>query len=661
MITGAKNKETHDHEQSDALPRRRAQVPLHLHALVATLIYCAGLGESSAVLRVILILNTFLWRRCKAFIQSWKAREVKTARSITCFVYYSELATFVEGYHRGYSMSEMARKNASDQRPVADSSSGIEQLMRSLGEDVNLSNSRNDTTKTTTKLANASSLTVSPPPRDSTIFFASCLGLVNSPPPFDMSLFMPSPTAPWIHASPVGDTTVQSAQQTSHGLNVNPNTVSNLGLTNNVQSTPFEALSPSDSTDLLDASPEYPWFPRDSNALMSNYNPLLQHLNLSPVATIPEERGLPSSSYNTGICIAGYQTLSDPFDLSSLAVSNEDKSPKRGSSPSSTRLNDVSPLTSTPNSPFSSEDGYVSDCIADDSAVGVSHNGSIIKRKTPDRALNESEENQFPSEPSPKKQTTNNLKKEKGAKSKRERKPRYAIQTRSDVDIMEDGYKWRKYGQKAVKNSPYPRSYYRCTNPDCPVRKRVERKADDHGLVVTTYEGTHNHLSHTTAGCLSKSSDTSATAPFSDQDPGTGVANFSLQPLSRERSEFDLSIQLIGQQGNQACHDFATTGTSASSSLSATQGMTMLYSLSRNPNMLSEALKENPLLGNDQFNNDRLSELQGTMLGSMAFPDPQLGRAHEIQMILGHDLLPNSYQGLLDDILRQSNGLHRHL
>ncbi|CAK9855345.1 unnamed protein product, partial [Sphagnum jensenii] len=76
---------------------------------------------------------------------------------------------------------------------------------------------------------------------------------------------------------------------------------------------------------------------------------------------------------------------------------------------------------------------------------------------------------------------------------KRVREPRYAIQTRSKIDVMDDGYKWRKYGQKAVKNSPHPRSYYRCTNQKCPVRKRVERSAEDTGLVITTYEGTHIH------------------------------------------------------------------------------------------------------------------------------------------------------------------------
>nr|AIE43903.1 WRKY transcription factor 99 [Gossypium hirsutum] len=42
-------------------------------------------------------------------------------------------------------------------------------------------------------------------------------------------------------------------------------------------------------------------------------------------------------------------------------------------------------------------------------------------------------------------------------KEKMIRKPRYAFQTRSEVDILDDGYRWRKYGQKAVKNNKFPR------------------------------------------------------------------------------------------------------------------------------------------------------------------------------------------------------------
>lgn len=39
--------------------------------------------------------------------------------------------------------------------------------------------------------------------------------------------------------------------------------------------------------------------------------------------------------------------------------------------------------------------------------------------------------------------------------------PRVVFQTRSSDDILDDGYRWRKYGQKAVKNSKYPR-YVTC-------------------------------------------------------------------------------------------------------------------------------------------------------------------------------------------------------
>ena len=42
-------------------------------------------------------------------------------------------------------------------------------------------------------------------------------------------------------------------------------------------------------------------------------------------------------------------------------------------------------------------------------------------------------------------------------KEKKIKKPKYAFQTRSQVDILDDGYRWRKYGQKAVKNNKFPR------------------------------------------------------------------------------------------------------------------------------------------------------------------------------------------------------------
>ncbi|KAJ4725222.1 putative WRKY transcription factor [Melia azedarach] len=73
------------------------------------------------------------------------------------------------------------------------------------------------------------------------------------------------------------------------------------------------------------------------------------------------------------------------------------------------------------------------------------------------------------------------------------REPRVVVQTLSEVDILDDGYRWRKYGQKVVRGNPNPRSYYKCTNAGCPVRKHVERASHDPKAVITTYEGKHNH------------------------------------------------------------------------------------------------------------------------------------------------------------------------
>ncbi|KAI5341430.1 hypothetical protein L3X38_020704 [Prunus dulcis] len=88
-------------------------------------------------------------------------------------------------------------------------------------------------------------------------------------------------------------------------------------------------------------------------------------------------------------------------------------------------------------------------------------------------------------------EATNSGNKNKG--EKKTRKPKYAFQTRSQVDILDDGYRWRKYGQKAVKNNKFPRSYYRCTYQGCNVKKQVQRLTKDEGIVVTTYEGMHTH------------------------------------------------------------------------------------------------------------------------------------------------------------------------
>ncbi|GFP99785.1 probable WRKY transcription factor 11 [Phtheirospermum japonicum] len=62
------------------------------------------------------------------------------------------------------------------------------------------------------------------------------------------------------------------------------------------------------------------------------------------------------------------------------------------------------------------------------------------------------------------------------------------------ADIPQDEYSWRKYGQKPIKGSPYPRGYYKCSSvKGCPARKHVERANDDPTVLIVTYEGEHRH------------------------------------------------------------------------------------------------------------------------------------------------------------------------
>ncbi|KAK7276081.1 hypothetical protein RIF29_17213 [Crotalaria pallida] len=142
------------------------------------------------------------------------------------------------------------------------------------------------------------------------------------------------------------------------------------------------------------------------------------------------------------------------------------------------------------------------------------------------------------------------------------REPRVVVQTTSDIDILDDGYRWRKYGQKVVKGNPNPRSYYKCTHPGCPVRKHVERASHDLRAVITTYEGKHNHdvpaargsgnhsLNRPMPNNNTSNTTTTAIRPMPVNHPSNNNSLQNLRPQAAPEGQSPFSLDMLQSPGS---------------------------------------------------------------------------------------------------------------
>ncbi|CAN0841193.1 WRKY transcription factor 22 [Linum grandiflorum] len=134
---------------------------------------------------------------------------------------------------------------------------------------------------------------------------------------------------------------------------------------------------------------------------------------------------------------------------------------------------------------------------------------------------------------------------------KRKNQQKRVVEHVTEEAICSDKWAWRKYGQKPIKGSPFPRSYYRCSSlKGCPARKQVERSTSEPSIFVITYTADHTHPLPTRRNSLAGTTRTKAPAP--PPPPATEEEHCLEKTLSVGSSTIEDVLVKVEEEG---CND----------------------------------------------------------------------------------------------------------
>ncbi|KAL9324018.1 hypothetical protein ACSQ67_008875 [Phaseolus vulgaris] len=114
-------------------------------------------------------------------------------------------------------------------------------------------------------------------------------------------------------------------------------------------------------------------------------------------------------------------------------------------------------------------------------------------------------------------------------------------------NLSADSWAWRKYGQKPIKGSPYPR----CSScKGCAARKQVERSTTEPNTFIVTYTGDHKHAKPVHRNSLAGSTRTKP-SPTSLPETHEAVSCIKIENACSSTSELSTTSLRSGTPENE--------------------------------------------------------------------------------------------------------------